>query len=166
MNKKRNIAVADSGLPRFPGSIFTLSVLSPTMPTFSTLALRGTSACSSTLKSPWATGAILFSLYRELEVSRGLHSGWWTLSKDWWMQKYQSLAPLLQTGIVVRCHLDSRVPLRDLPSERLLPEITPVLAFFPFSNLFPTLLPVFLEAFLETICKWMLISGTASAELP
>lgn len=64
-----------------------------------------------------------------------------------------SLAPLLQTGIVVRCHLDARVPLRDLPSERLLHETTPVLAFSPFSNLFPTLLPVFLEAFLEIICK-------------
>ena len=52
-----------------------------------------------------------------------------------------------QIGIVVSCHSESRVPLKDLPSESLLPETTPVLGFSPFPILFPTLLLVFLGSF-------------------
>lgn len=83
-----------SGLPSFPRSLSTLSVHAP--PHHAHIL----HACSSTDQylqlrppGPWAAGATVSTLYRELQAFRGLHSSW-TLSRDKWVNKYRRLAAI------------------------------------------------------------------------
>ena len=120
-----------------------------TMPTFFTLALPWTGICSSALP---VLGLLEPLCHRELQencTENCKHSGF-TFQLDFvqrQMGEQVAQSSSHQIGIVVSCHSESRVPLKDLPSESLLPETTPVLGFSPFPILFPTLLLVFLGSF-------------------
>lgn len=144
-----------SGLPRFPGSLSILSV-----PPHHIHVLHTCSSMDQYLHlrppGPWAARATLSTAQR-IASTRGFTSQLDFVQRQTGEQGPQSSSHHI--GIMVSCHSESRVPLKDLPSESLLPETTPVLGFFPFPILFTTLLLVFLGVFF-----WKLSANEPSSQ--
>lgn len=155
--KKEYNSSRHSGLPSFPRSLSTLSVRPPPpRPHSSHLLFHGPVPAAPPSQSLGCWSHCVHTVQRTASIQG------FTFQLDFVQRQMGEEVPSsssYQIGIVVSCLSESRVPLKDLPSESLLPETTPVLGFFPFPNLFPTLLLVFLGSFF-----WKLFANTLSSQ--